>query len=596
MYGATGRTITVRGATSPDRHDPRRARLLPVQGRRWPGHLRRQGGQPPPAPLQLLRRPPQPPPPHRPDGGHGRVGRVDPGAQRGRGAHARVQPHQAAPAPLQHPAARRQELPVPGRHPRRGVAPGDGDAGPQAQGRPLLRPVRPRLRHPRDARPAAAHVPDPHLLAATSSTSTTGWAGRACCSTSRSARARASARSTTTRYDGAGRRSCSTSSTATPTTIVQRLERQMREAADALEFERAARLRDRLVAVRKAIERQQMVAERNEDIDVIGVAEDELEAAVQVFYVRRGRVVGRKGFIVDKVEDLTPGRARGPDPGGAVRRRAGRSACPSRCSCRPSPRSLAVYEEWLTEMRGSPGAGAGAAAGRQAGAARDRHPQRQGGVHPPPAAAGGRPQQPGPGPERAAGRPRAARGAAAHRVLRHGPHPGHRLRRLDGGDGGRPAPQERVPPLQGEGRGRQRRLRRHGGGADPPPHRLPGRARPARVASGPASSPTRRSCSWSTAARASWRWPSRSCGTSASTRRSRWRRWPSGSRRSTCRARPTRSSIPRQSEALFLLQRIRDEAHRFANTYHRELRGKRMTKSVLDDVRRPRPDPRASAW
>jgi excinuclease ABC subunit C len=42
--------------------------------------------------------------------------------------------------------------------------------------------------------------------------------------------------------------------------------------------------------------------------------------------------------------------------------------------------------------------------------------------------------------------------------------------------------------------------------------------------------------------------------------------------------------IPRQSEALYLLQRIRDEAHRFAITYHRELRGKRMTKSVLDDI------------
>ena len=42
--------------------------------------------------------------------------------------------------------------------------------------------------------------------------------------------------------------------------------------------------------------------------------------------------------------------------------------------------------------------------------------------------------------------------------------------------------------------------------------------------------------------------------------------------------------IPRQSEALYLLQRVRDEAHRFANTFHRELRDKRMTKSVLDDV------------
>ncbi len=86
--------------------------------------------------------------------------------------------------------------------------------------------------------------------------------------------------------------------------VLQRLEGQMRAAAANLEFELAARVRDRLVAVRKAVEKQQMVTERAEDLDCFGVAEDELEAAVQVFYVRRGRVVGRKGFIVDKVEDL----------------------------------------------------------------------------------------------------------------------------------------------------------------------------------------------------------------------------------------------------------------------------------------------------
>lgn len=86
--------------------------------------------------------------------------------------------------------------------------------------------------------------------------------------------------------------------------IVARLEAEMAEAAGGLEFERAARLRDRITAVRKAIEKQQMVTERAEDLDCFGLVEDELEAAVQVFYVRRGRVVGRKGFIVDKVEDL----------------------------------------------------------------------------------------------------------------------------------------------------------------------------------------------------------------------------------------------------------------------------------------------------
>lgn len=87
--------------------------------------------------------------------------------------------------------------------------------------------------------------------------------------------------------------------------VVQRLDDEMRSAADALEYERAARIRDRLASVRKVIEKQQMVTERVEDLDVFGIAEDELEAAVQVFYVRRGRVVGRKGFVVDKVEDLS---------------------------------------------------------------------------------------------------------------------------------------------------------------------------------------------------------------------------------------------------------------------------------------------------
>jgi len=89
-------------------------------------------------------------------------------------------------------------------------------------------------------------------------------------------------------------------------TILRRLDGRMREAADAMEYERAARLRDQITSVRKAIERQQMVASREEDFDLIGLEEDELEASVQVFYVRRGRVVGRKGLIVDKVEDVEP--------------------------------------------------------------------------------------------------------------------------------------------------------------------------------------------------------------------------------------------------------------------------------------------------
>jgi excinuclease ABC subunit C len=86
--------------------------------------------------------------------------------------------------------------------------------------------------------------------------------------------------------------------------ILQQLQTEMREAADVLEFERAAKLRDRLAAARKAIESQEMVLSRTDDLDVVGMEEDDLEAAFQVFFVRRGRVMGRRGWVVDKVEDL----------------------------------------------------------------------------------------------------------------------------------------------------------------------------------------------------------------------------------------------------------------------------------------------------
>ena len=86
--------------------------------------------------------------------------------------------------------------------------------------------------------------------------------------------------------------------------VVKELEERMMNAADSYEFELAARLRDQLGSVNKAIEKQQMVGARSDDFDVIGLAGDELETAVQIFLVRRGRVVGRRGFVIDRVEDL----------------------------------------------------------------------------------------------------------------------------------------------------------------------------------------------------------------------------------------------------------------------------------------------------
>jgi excinuclease ABC subunit C len=134
--------------------------------------------------------------------------------------------------------------------------------------------------------------------------------------------------------------------------IVRRIERRMAEAADTLEFERAARLRDQLASVRKAIERQQMVGAREEDYDLLGIADDELEASVQLFYVRKGRVVGRKGVIVDKVEEL--------DRPGLVARLvellyadAPAGDIPREILVPDCPEDAELYEELLAQQRGS---------------------------------------------------------------------------------------------------------------------------------------------------------------------------------------------------------------------------------------------------
>jgi excinuclease ABC subunit C len=134
--------------------------------------------------------------------------------------------------------------------------------------------------------------------------------------------------------------------------VLDRLAAQMTEAAEALEFEQAARLRDRIATVERAIERQQMVGDRSEDVDVIGIFEDELEASAQVFYVRKGRVVGRFGFLLDKVMDLSPEQTvasvleqlYGDEP--AV-------GYPKVVLVPTLPEDLEVYREWLTVQRGS---------------------------------------------------------------------------------------------------------------------------------------------------------------------------------------------------------------------------------------------------
>ena len=90
------------------------------------------------------------------------------------------------------------------------------------------------------------------------------------------------------------------------TEIVAGMEQQMIAASEATDYERAAKIRDRLTAIHQVLEKQQMVGVQEDDIDVIGIAQDEITAAVQIFFVRKGRVIGRNGFVLDKVEDVSP--------------------------------------------------------------------------------------------------------------------------------------------------------------------------------------------------------------------------------------------------------------------------------------------------
>ena len=85
--------------------------------------------------------------------------------------------------------------------------------------------------------------------------------------------------------------------------FIRRIEKEMYAASDALDFEKAARLRDDLGAMQRALEKQAVVLGDGADADVVALAEDPLEVAVQVFYVRGGRIRGQRGWVADRMDE-----------------------------------------------------------------------------------------------------------------------------------------------------------------------------------------------------------------------------------------------------------------------------------------------------
>ena len=148
--------------------------------------------------------------------------------------------------------------------------------------------------------------------------------------------------------------------------MIRRMEKEMAAAAAGLDFEKAARLRDDLGALRRAVEKQAVVLGDGTDADVIGIAADELLASVQVFHVRGGRVRGQRGWIVDVDADTAGERGGGPDDAGTGRlvenfllqfyggRAAddGATAVPKEILVPAVPADGEEMVQWLADLRG----------------------------------------------------------------------------------------------------------------------------------------------------------------------------------------------------------------------------------------------------
>ena len=406
--------------------------------------------------------------------------------------------------------------------------------------------------------------------------------------------------------------------------VERRLTTEMEEAAGSLDFERAARLRDRLHTLHMACERQQVVTDRPEDLDVVGIDEDPLEAAVCVLHVRRGRIVGRRGFVVDKVEDLTTAqlvgrvleelygeavpappeprraRVRGGDSSGWTSGAGDPRSWGSEGAAAPEvPRQVLVpvtpdpaplYEAFLADRRGGPVAlrvplrGGRRAllqtAARNAGEELTRHRLRRASDH--------------------ASRARALQSLQEVLGLPHAPLriECYDMSHLQGTDyvGSMVVLEDGLPR---KSEYRRFRLKGVAGNDDYAAMEEVLTRRLSALLAARRETKGEDAVAGSAKARR-FAYPPQlllldggkgqlGVGVRVLERLGLAEEIPVAALAKSFEevyvpGRPDPVPVPRGSDALFLLQRVRDEAHRFAVTYHRDLRGKRMTASALEGV------------
>ena len=131
--------------------------------------------------------------------------------------------------------------------------------------------------------------------------------------------------------------------------VLTDLQVRMWEASERQEFELAARHRDRIEDVRRALLRQDVVSDRPEDFDLIAFHGDDLESAFQILHVRKGRLVGRLGTVVDRVEELTDAELMGR----VIRQLYGEDDPPRQVLVEIDPAEKELLQEWLAERRGT---------------------------------------------------------------------------------------------------------------------------------------------------------------------------------------------------------------------------------------------------